>query len=294
MGIDRHLWLALALFLLCSCDRADPVRLLAFSELKKIDITGYSGHAMEPFLSPDGQVLFFNNLNAAPENTNIHWATRVDDFTFEYNGEVGGVNTLHLEGVPTLDESGVLYFVSMRSYDQTLATVYQGTFSNGTVTGVSLLSNVSKNTPGWLNFDVEVDVSGTYLYVADGRFDSNGGPYEADLVIAMKHGSSFERMNTAYFANVNTSDLEYAACISRDQLELFFTRVATPLTSTSEPQIYGTTRSRSDGSFDAPVRITAATGFVEAPTLSPDGNRLYFHKLENGKFVIYTLIRTGL
>src|SRR5205085_11500895 len=118
------------ILLLAGC-RHDPPegRLLSFSNLKKIEINGYTGHAMEPFLSPNGDILLFNNLNAAPENTNLHWARRVDDFTFTYQGEISGVNTPHLEGVPTLDETGTLYFVSLRDYDQTLGSIYKGTFA---------------------------------------------------------------------------------------------------------------------------------------------------------------------
>jgi hypothetical protein len=33
--------------------------------------------------------------------------------------------------------------------------------------------------------------------------------------------------------------------------------------------------------------VAAATGFVEAPSLSADGRILYFHKLIDGAFVIY-------
>jgi hypothetical protein len=282
-----------ALLFSCGKDPGVP-RLLSFSELTRVEIAGYTGHSMEPFLSPDGQVLLFNNLNAAPENTNLHWATRVDDLTFQYKGEIAGVNTSYLEGVPSLDQTGTLYFVSTRSYDQTLSSIYSASFSNGSVTALSLVGGISKNIPGWLNFDVDVDITGNYLYLVDGRFDAGGGPHDADIFIAQKAGTTFQRLSNDHLAGVNSGELEYAACISHDNLELYFTRVAAPLTSTSEPQIFGTTRKSTGDPFETAVKIEAALGFVEGPTLSPDGNRLYFHKLENGKFVIYSLIRTGL
>jgi hypothetical protein len=283
------------ILLLAGCRHDPPARsLLSFTDLRKIEISGYSGHAMEPFLSPDGEILLFNNLNSAPENTNLHWSRRVDDFTFTYEGEIVGVNTEHLEGVATLDESGTLYFVSLRDYDQTLGSIYKGSFSDGVVTGLTQVSGFSKNIPGWLNFDVDVDRTGNHLYLADGRFDATGGPHEADLFIAVKSGSTFERMTVDYLANVNTPEAEYAACISDDQLELFFTRLTLPITSSSMPQIYGTTRESVNESFGVPILIEAATGFVEAPTYTPDGNSLYFHKSENGKFVIYSIRIAGL
>jgi hypothetical protein len=50
---------------------------------------------------------------------------------------------------------------------------------------------------------------------------------------------------------------------------------------------------RTDASspFGGTRKITAATGFVEAPTLSPDGKSLYYHKREGSLFVIYRVTR---
>jgi len=83
---------------------------------------------MEPFLSRDGKYLFFNNSNDPRVNTNLHWATRIDDLTFQYKGEIQGVNTNALEGVPSMDRNSVFYFVSNRSYDQTASTIYRALF----------------------------------------------------------------------------------------------------------------------------------------------------------------------
>ncbi len=38
----------------------------------------------------------------------LHWATRIDDRTFQYQGEIGGVNTAELEGALSLDDAGML------------------------------------------------------------------------------------------------------------------------------------------------------------------------------------------
>ena len=43
--------------------------------------------------------------------------------------------------------------------------------------------------------------------------------------------------------------------------------------------------------FEEPERITAITGFAEAPSLSPDEKSLYYHERENGHFVIYRVTR---
>ena len=100
----------------------------AFGNPERVTIRGYSDHAMEPFITRDGRYLFFNNSNDPSVNTNLRCAERIDDLTFEYKGEVAGVNTKALEGVPTMDKNG-FYFVSTRSYKETLSTIYQGRFS---------------------------------------------------------------------------------------------------------------------------------------------------------------------
>jgi hypothetical protein len=50
----------------------------------------------------------FNNSNEAV-NTNLQRAKWVNDSTFEYKGEIIGINTVSLEGVPTMDMNGNFY-----------------------------------------------------------------------------------------------------------------------------------------------------------------------------------------
>ena len=255
---------------------------------------GYSGNSMEPFLSHDGSTLFFNNLNSAPENTNLHWAVRVNDSTFQYNGELSGINTSALEAVATMDHNRKLYFVSDRNYTSTLSTIYISDFLNGTVSNISLIDGISKNQGGWINFDVEVDAAGTTLYLVDGRFGQSGGPYESDFFVATKNVNGFQRLSNSadLLKNINTTALEYAAGISADNLDFYFTRVAASLTSSSTPEIFHASRRSSQEAFGVATKIETITGFVEAPTLSPDGRIIYYHKKENGTFVIF-MVRRG-
>jgi hypothetical protein len=44
----------------------------AFENPQPVTVTGYSGDLMEPFLSRDGQILFFNNRNPPAEQTDLH------------------------------------------------------------------------------------------------------------------------------------------------------------------------------------------------------------------------------
>jgi WD40-like Beta Propeller Repeat len=171
----QNLFITLILLLFSACkqgnsnDNSNPV--MEFGQPVKVEMIGYSGNIMEPFLSRDGNTLLFNNLNAPPENTNLHWAIKINDTTFQYKGEIAGVNTKDLEGVPTLDNSGNLYFVSNRDYANTLSTLYQCNFSNGTATNLQLGNGVSKLQAGWVNFDIEVSADGQSLYFVDAQFD---------------------------------------------------------------------------------------------------------------------------
>jgi hypothetical protein len=261
----------------------------AFGNPERVTIRGYNDHAMEPFITRDCRYLFFNNSNDPSVNTNLHYARRIDDLTFEYKGEVAGVNTQALEGVPTMDKDGAFYFVSTRSYKETLSTIYQGRFSGGAVTGVKVVESISEKALGRLNFDVEVGADGQTLYFVDGVFSGKPVPDKADIAIAVRGGAVFRRLSGSaeFLKNVNTDALEYAACISPDELELFFTRAGK-----NGPAIYRSTRKNATQPFDSPARVAAIKGFVEAPALSADGLSLYYHLNEGKWFVIYRVTRS--
>ena len=76
-----------------------------YVEPQPITIAGYSGSAMEPFISPDGRYLFFNNSNDPGVNTNLQFAERTGKLTFRYLGELPGVNSAVLDAVP--DRTGL-------------------------------------------------------------------------------------------------------------------------------------------------------------------------------------------
>lgn len=262
---------------------------ISFGKPCRVNILGYEDHIMEPFLSRDGTILFFNNLNNPSVNTNLHYSTRINDSLFQYEGELKGINTDFLEGVPSMDVSNVLYFISTRSYDQTLSTIYHCYFLNDSVSNISLVSGISRNIAGWVNFDIEVSRDGNYLYYSDGLYDTQGGPYESDLGLAVKTNNLFRISDDLVLKEINTEALEYGACISSNMLELYFTRAELPLTGSSVPQIYVATRNSDSEPFGIPSKIKSISGFAEAPTISPDDQIIYYHKKEDGKFVLYLI-----
>lgn len=270
-----------------------PAAYTAFSAPIAVTITGYTADAMEPFISKDGQFLFFNDRNDPSVDTNLYFASRVDDQTFTFRGAVAGANSTSLDAVASLDSLGNFYFVSTRSYATTLATVYSGTWSAaGGVANVAALGGVSKQQGGSVNFDAEISADGQTLWFDDGRYSPFGVLQAASIAVASRQGAAFVRQGngTTLLASVNSNGLNYAPSISVDGLELFFTRIDSTMPGAA-PAIYRSTRADIGSAFGPAALVAAASGFVEAPSLSADGHLLYFHKLVNGSFVIYMLRR---
>lgn len=292
----RHVPLVLA-SVVQAC-RQNPARAQArtydaFQTPQDVAIVGYIGDAMEPFLTRDGAFLFFNNRNEPPENTNLYWAKRIDDLTFQYLGEIPGVNTNALEAVASMDRDGNLYFVSTRSYDKTWSTIYRARFRAGAASPPELVEGVSRKRPGWVNFDAEISADGKTLYFVDAYFGSAGYPQEASIVVAVASGTGFRRRGDTrrIFENVNGAGLQYAPSLSPDELELFITRVRSTR-GTEPPAIYRSVRTAIHETFTAPQRVSAIQGFAEASTLSPDGRSLYYHALVDGKYRLRRVTRT--
>lgn len=262
-----------------------------FGSARPVVIRGYTGDAMEPFVSADGRYLLFNNLNQSPVHTTLRYATRVSGATFRYRGEVRGANDpVALTGVPSL-VGGIVYFISTRSYGRTLATVYTGRFTAGTVTHVHLDPGVVAPRFGLVDFDVGVDPSGSELYVSEGQFTAGSAPSRAMLVLFTCRGARFVRdPHSAHVLGAlnRPGALTYAASAAAGGREIFFTQVRQP---GAMPAIYRATRTRVGLPFGRVQRITAVTGFAEAPSISSDGHVLYYHRQVGARFEIYAVMR---
>lgn len=260
-----------------------------FVNPQSVVIRGYDDHAMEPFITRDGRYLLFNNSNETPRQTDLHIAERIDDLTFQYLGPLEGANSPDLDGVPAMDAAGNIYFVTLRSYSQDLTTIYRGRFADGIVTNVIPLTTLTRGIPGQLNFDVDVSRDGSVMYFVDGLFTGGPVPAAADLAIAVRGADGvFRRATGDGLSAVNTGALEYAAAISNDGLELFFTR-----TVDGTPGIYRATRATVATPWGTAKRVDAIHGFVEAPALSPGGNAIYYHARRGDRFVIERVTRRG-
>jgi hypothetical protein len=271
-----------------------------WSNPERVQILGYSDNAtnnsvtMEPFISRDGKYLFFNNSNDPNVDTNLYWATRVDDITFQFQGELGGVNSPSLDAVASMDDKNNFYFITTRSYFDAgasgyLSTIYSGSFSNGKVSGVGPVAGTAAPRPGIVDFDAEISADGNTLYFSQGLFKGGSVPASAQINIATRDGDKFvvSPNSDAIMANINSSALDYAPDTNASQLEFYFTR----LNPGGKTAIYMATRTSTSSPFGKPRKITAITGFAEAPTISPDGKSLYYHAQENGVFVIKRVTR---
>jgi hypothetical protein len=282
------------LLAVCSaCGQAAPdgaaARAALVRDARRIEIAGYSGSAMEPYISCDGRYLFFNNRNDPGELTDLFFAEAAGPDRFQLVGPLAGANAPPpaLDGVPSLDVRGELFFISNRSYATTLATLYQGDFREGRVDAVRLVSgNVARGQLGWVTMDAEISRDGARLYFADARFDfPRPVPEEADLVMARRTLDTFtvDDDSRRIVAALNTRALEYAPATSADGLEIFFTRYD----GGAAPVILRAVRPSTSQPFDAPTPVQGIEGFVEAPTLTCDGRALYYHRRDGTEFAIY-------
>lgn len=272
---------------------------------------------MEPEISPDGEIMFFNNLNAdslpsgKANDTDVHYAIRLDDHSFQYMGLVVGASenvdpaTNELEGTPSIDSSGNLYFLRTADYFDTsspnyLKSAFVGEYANGSVVDVTALPNFSQNRDpmaepkvGELVFDVAARSDGKTVYFSEGIFSGRPGPDEADIGIAVRQGGGWAVLSDSkrLMRSINTDDLEYAADLSNDGLELFFTRLIESETAL-DFGVYTARRDSEASPWGEAVRIEAIKGQVtEGPSITSDGRTLYYHAKEAGVHHIYAVTR---
>lgn len=263
-----------------------------WSQPQPVRIEGYDGEAMEPFLSRDGAFLFFNTRNDPGSDTDIHVAQRRDDLTFVHRGVVAGTKSNDLDGVPTMARDGTFCFISPRNYRQTLNSVYCGRFNGSDVVDVQPQAGLKTDRLGHLIFDVELSADGTQMVFAEGSFSGGAAPDAADLHLAVRGATGFIRPEDGdrVLANVNAvGGLKYAAALSSDGLELFFTHLS-GFWIFRHVEIMRAVRASAREPFGKPVHVPLE-GFIEGPTLSADGRFLYFHKKIDGRFGIWRISR---
>jgi len=262
----------------------------SFGQEIDVTINGLSFDAMEPFISPSGNYLFFNNLNDGI-NTRLYYATKVNDSTFNFVGELNGTNQPtppHLDAVADMDSLNQFYWTSTRNYPTELNNLFHGTFNSGNVSNIGRISgNFNKNIPGWLVMDHGISYNGQYLYFNNARFDGNNcqGACETEIGIAQKvNDSTFNVIpnSNSILQNINdTNYIYYAPCISSDNLELYYTRyLRDTITSNTIFEICVAVRNTPTDIFSVPTVLFSEliADLIEAPTITTDKQIIYYHK----------------
>ncbi len=274
----------------------------SFGSEIKVTLTGLTFDAMEPFIAANGNLLLFNSLNSGG-NTNLYYATKVNDSTFNYVGLLGGVydsSPNHLDAVASLDSLSNFYWVSLRGYPGSFENLHRGIYTSGNVTNISRVYGnfniYGFNFPfGWLIMDAAINYQGDLLYYANALFDFNnttcaGLPCQAKLGIAQKlNDSTFNKIPNmdAILSQVNdTNYLVYAPQVSKDGLELYYTRL---LKGSLNTEICVSVRNSVSSTFSLPSIIHSNIGFApEGPTLTNNNQKIYYHQKDNsGKYGIY-------
>jgi hypothetical protein len=262
-----------------------------FRNFRRVEILGYPGDAMEPFLSRDGQFLFFNSLNDG-RDTSLYLARRLRDDAFQLMGRVGGVNGRppHLDAVASMDAANRFFFVSTRDYPAAYENLLAGTFRDGAVTDVRRVQgDFYIQRPGWIIMDAEIHAGGEVLLYVNAHFSGGALPDSASIGAAHRVNGTFtaDPDNGILFREVNARGLNYAPSLSTDGRELFFTR-ATGTTT----RLLLSKRGSLTEPFGVPQELAIRGEAVEAPCVSPDGSLLYFHMREAGAYGIFVARRT--
>lgn len=255
-----------------------------------VTITGLTFDAMEPFISTDGNTLFFNNLNDGV-NTKLYYATKINDSTFTFVGEVIGANQLtnpQLDAVADMDENNQFYWTSTRDYPAELDNLFYGTYTNGIISDSGRVhGDFNMNTPGWLIMDHGISQDGQYLYFNNARFDDVNcvGPCETTIGVAEKvNDYTFTTLSNSTWILQNINDpsyIYYAPCISSDNLEFYYTRfLSGTITPSTTFEICVAVRDTPTDSFSVPQVLFSDVidNLVEAPSLTQNKLIMYYHK----------------
>lgn len=273
---------------------------LLYINPQPVTIEGYDGSLMEPFISLDGQFLFFNNENSPDVDTDLHFAERMGMLSFRYLGRLPNANGKKLDAAASMDAQGRFYYTAMREYGKVMNSLYTGTFDGKGLADVRPLEGkINPSRLGHVNMDVSISPDGNTLYISRAAFTLfRHMPKKSDILMAekMPEGFIFVKGGGAILRRINTEALEYAPSITADGRELYFTRASRLMTGGEKGEgahlrLMIARRASTDEPFGEPMTLSALSGFVEAPTLPHDKSELFYHKRVGRKFMLFRAVR---
>ncbi|MBU1045255.1 MAG: hypothetical protein KJ915_12770 [Candidatus Omnitrophica bacterium] len=260
----------------------------------------------EPFISRDGRFLFFNTA-ASENNKDLHFAEFIQN-QWVYRGPIGpDVNTAkYVEGNPTMDRRNKFLYIDT-AVDR---MVRSAKFSSetGQLSDIKEFQTIPNRQIDLVyqkfqgNMGVEISADGKTIYFSRAVWEMRGMELGrmvgSDILFLTKKNGTylFDKIWVKnIMQNINTTDLEYAASISADGLELFFTRMELEGLKKGKisSRIMHAVRTSLSEPFGHPVMIQTigSSNFVEGPAISPDGKELYYHKYNGRKFRIFKVRR---
>lgn len=240
----------------------------------------------EPFVRTVGSTTYLYFSDRLPdERRDLHRAVWVDNVGFVYLGQLGGVNTAAgLEGAPSIDAQGRIYYTNaaapgMISYG---LLVQPGLVWFATpLTGVPPRAQYGTTLEGNMDIGVAWNLPFAALSRASWRQGSSV-PSTADLWYLRRNPDGsvvHDWWDSIYFFRfLNTGRLEYAPEFSASGLEIFYTDLDP---ATLQSRIMTASRQRLDLPFNPPSVVTTNLPgtLIEGPTVTIDGNRLFFHQV---------------
>jgi len=275
--------------------RPGPATHADFGPPERVTIEGYTGLTEDPYITSDGKYLLFDNAGSQNVPITLFYAKKIDYKTFTYVGKIQGLgDNGPLQGGPAIDTAGNLYFLSEKSYAQDFASIWHGTFTDGVVTNLAAVVDISKKQSGWMNMGAIPTRDGKYLYFTDNgprTGTSKDLPTGVSTIVVAKKNTdgTFTRVANSdeLMKNVNTvrgiSDFSYGGGLSNDNLEIFFVAPAgLPGHEKPNDSVYVARRTSITEPFGVAKPLNTgpgSEGLAEGSSISSDGKHFYYHKV---------------
>jgi Tol biopolymer transport system component len=191
---------------------------------EKIPLSGDTWSDLDPFISPDGEHLFF--ISTRPADGRTGSTKNMDIWVADRSGTewvaprwIANVNSEGKEGSPSVQRDGTLYFFSDRQGGANKNSLYESKLLNGQYSAPILLPTpINSGTSDTSPF---ISPDGKALLFYSTR---PGGLGEADLYASFfKHGRWTSALNLGPVVN-SSGGSEYNPAVSRDGKQFFFGR----------------------------------------------------------------------
>jgi hypothetical protein len=238
-----------------------------------------AGNERDPWISPDGNQMYFARDPGASGGYDLYTATRTATSDWSDQGPVFNLNSLDDDEHPALTSDLTTLTLSTNRnglrFHIVIAIRPSATDSFGSP-DERHLANVNADAAN--HYDPFLSGDGLRLYLAEDT--GSGGRHEIKVATRPSTNDDFTVPENVDGVNSPITGVGSAA-LSNDERVMVFTET---LSTTTALDLYYATRTSAIGGFGAPVKIMAlATSSIEAnPMLSSDACELYFDSNRTG------------